>query len=235
MANKWCGACDLVVWLWPANPVSPISLKHQPPGQLDSFSMSLSLSSLHAMCSTELCISQTNQWAPPAGNINCRVLKKIQQSLSFIVYLKDGNPGVADVVKVDGSLKRVDQTSRAVSVVLVPIDTSGVVSGVVRVNVQFALMAPLRVQLGNRVAVPHTVISWQRADEGVLVIIFSVVVFARLHGKRASGGRREILEGLLVNINPNTRKNSWSTWFIFNYVKKMQWYLLWLLFNCRQY
>lgn len=100
-------------------------------------------------------------------------------------YLKDGDPSIADVIKVDGSLKRVDQTSRAVGIILVPVDAGGVVSAVIRVNIQGALQAPLLIQLGNRATVPHAVLSGLRADERVLVVVFSVVVLSPLHRQRA--------------------------------------------------
>ena len=53
-------------------------------------------------------------------------------------YLKDGYPGVEDVVKVDSSLEGVDRAIRAVGVVLVPVNAGGVVSDV-SVHVQVAL------------------------------------------------------------------------------------------------
>lgn len=102
-----------------------------------------------------------------------------------LFYLKDGNPGIADVVKVNGSLEGVDRTSRAIGVVLVPVDTGGVVSAVVRIHVQVALNSSFFIQLWHRVTVSHAVLSVQRADEGVLVIVFSVVVFISLHRERA--------------------------------------------------
>lgn len=100
-------------------------------------------------------------------------------------YLKDGDPSIADVIKVDGSLEGVDQTSRAVLIILVPVDAGGVVSAVIRVNIQGALQAPLLIQLGNRATVPHAVVSGLRADEGVLVVVFSVVVLSQLQRQRA--------------------------------------------------
>lgn len=102
-----------------------------------------------------------------------------------MAYLKDGNPGIEDVVEVDGPLKWVDHTIRAVGVVLVPVDAGGVISAV-GVHVQVALNSTFLIQLGHRVAVPHAVISGLRADEGVLVVVFSVVVFR----ERASGKKR---------------------------------------------
>lgn len=106
-------------------------------------------------------------------------------------HLKDGNPCVADVVKVDGSLERVERTGGTVGVVLVPVDARGVVGAVVGVYVQVALQASLLVQLGHGAAVPHAVLSGLRADEGVLVVVFCVVIFLQLHRQRAWGGRRE--------------------------------------------
>lgn len=64
-------------------------------------------------------------------------------------HLKDSNPRIANVVEVDGSLERVERTSRTVGVVLVPVDARGIVGAVVRVYVQVALQASLLVQLGH--------------------------------------------------------------------------------------
>lgn len=107
-------------------------------------------------------------------------------------YLKDGDPGVEDVVEVDGSLEGVQHTIRAVGVVLVPVDAGGVVSDV-GVHVQVALQSSFLIQLGHRVAVPHAVIFRLRADEGVLIVVFSVVVFM---GERALGEMKRTLKGL---------------------------------------
>lgn len=100
-------------------------------------------------------------------------------------YLKDGNPGEEDVVEVDGALEGVDRAVRAVGVVLVPVDACGVV-GDVGVHVQVALHSSFLIQRGYRVAHPHAIVFRLRADEGVLVVVFSVVVFIR---ERALGRR----------------------------------------------
>lgn len=91
-------------------------------------------------------------------------------------YLEDSNPGVEDVVKVYGSLKRIDRAVRAIGVVLVPVDAGGVIR-YVGVHVKVALHASFFEEFWHRVAFPHAIVSGLRADEGVLVIIFSVVVF----------------------------------------------------------
>lgn len=106
-------------------------------------------------------------------------------------YLKDGNPCVEDVVKVDGPLKGVGHTIRAVGVVLVPVDACGVV-GDIGVHVQVALHSSFLEQLRHRVAVPHAIIFGLGADEGVLVVVFSVVVFI---SKRAVGKRKHTSRG----------------------------------------
>lgn len=67
----------------------------------------------------------------------------------MLSHLKNGDPGIANVVKVDGSFKRIDQASRAVAVVLVPVDTGGVVCAVVGINIQNALRPTLVIQLWN--------------------------------------------------------------------------------------
>lgn len=93
-------------------------------------------------------------------------------------YLKDCNPCVEDVVKVDRSLKGVDHAIGAVVVVLVPVDARGVV-GDVGVHVQVALHASFLKHLGDGGAHPHAVIFLLRADERILIVVFSVVVFVR--------------------------------------------------------
>lgn len=95
---------------------------------------------------------------------------------SITRYLKDGDPGVEDVVEVDGSLEGIGLAVGAVGVVLVPVDAGGVV-GDVGVHVQVALNASFFEEFGHGAAVPHAVVFGLGADEGVLVIIFSVVVF----------------------------------------------------------
>lgn len=109
---------------------------------------------------------------------------------NLLSHLKNGDPGIADVVKVDGSFERIDQTSRTVTVVLVPVDTGGVVCAVVSVDIQNALCPALIIQLWDWAAVPHPVVSRHGADEGVLVIVFSVVVPSKFCGQRAWRGRR---------------------------------------------
>lgn len=108
-----------------------------------------------------------------------KLLSQSKTPLPPVFYLKDGNPSVANVVEVNGSLKGVDGTARAVGVVLVPVDAGGVVSGVVGVHVQAALQATLFEQLGHRAAVPHAVVSRLGADERVLVVVFRLVVIGQ--------------------------------------------------------
>lgn len=91
-------------------------------------------------------------------------------------YLKDSNPSIKDIVKVDGSLERVDRAVGAVGIVLVPVDARGVIR-YVGVHVKVALHASFIKEFWHGVAVPHAVVFGLRADEGVLVIVFSVVVF----------------------------------------------------------
>lgn len=110
-------------------------------------------------------------------------------------YLKDSNPGIEDVVKVDGSLERIDCAVRAVGVVLVPVDASGVIR-YVGVHVKVTLHASFFKEFWHRVTVPHAVVFGLRANEGVLVIVFSVVVFMTqwaLEKKEESQLSKEIL------------------------------------------
>lgn len=93
-------------------------------------------------------------------------------------HLEDGNPGIADVVEVDGVLEGVALPGGAVGVVVIPVDAGGVVGAVVGAVVKLALQ-PVLVQLGQGVAVPHAVLPRLGADEGVLIIILCVIVVAR--------------------------------------------------------
>lgn len=84
-------------------------------------------------------------------------------------HLKNGNPGIAYVIKVDGTLKRVVIPSRAVGIILVPINTCGVICAVVGSHVQLTLQA-LLIQPRYGVAVAHTIIPHLRADEWALIV-----------------------------------------------------------------
>lgn len=95
--------------------------------------------------------------------------------MSFL-HLKDGDPGVADVIKVDGSFEGVDVSRRAVTVVLVPVDTGGVVCAVVGLHVHLTLETSLLIQDGHRGTQTHAVLPGHGADEGTLVIVLCVVV-----------------------------------------------------------
>lgn len=193
---------SLAVWLWrPANPVNPISLIHQPLGQLGSLFVSVLYYRLARQPNLTACASLQNLalYKPTTFFFFRSSRSSTPCRRGELSHLKDGDPGVADVVEVDGPLEGVDHTGGAVDVVLVPVDARGVVGAVVRVHVQVALQASLLVQLGHRVAVPHAVLSGLRADEGVLVVVFSVVVFPQLHGERAAGEEKKdrILLGFL--------------------------------------
>lgn len=93
-------------------------------------------------------------------------------------YLKYGNPGIAYVIKVNGAFKRVDISSRAIGIVLVPINTRGVICAVVGSHVQLTLQT-LLMQPRYGVAVAHAVIPRQRADERALVV--NVVVIGQVY------------------------------------------------------
>lgn len=114
-------------------------------------------------------------------------------------YLKDGDPSIEDVVKVNGSLEGVDHTIRAVGVVLVPIDAGGVVCDVGE-HIKVALHSSFLIQLGHGVTFPHAVVFLLRADEGVLVVVFSVVVFI---SKRALGKKVKTFERLASTVTEN--------------------------------
>lgn len=90
-------------------------------------------------------------------------------------YLKDGDPSITNVVKVYGPLEGIGLSGGAVGVILVPVDTGGVVCVIIRCHVQLALQA-LLVERRDRAAQPHAILPRLRADEGVFVVVFSVVV-----------------------------------------------------------
>lgn len=105
-------------------------------------------------------------------------------------YLKNSDPGIEYVVKVDGSLEWIDRAVRAVGVVLVPVDAGGVIR-YVRVHVKVTLHASFFEEFWHRVAVPHAVVFGLRADEGVLIIVFSVVVFITQRAMEKNGERQK--------------------------------------------
>ena len=105
-------------------------------------------------------------------------------------HLEDGNPGIADVVEVDGALEGVVLPCGAVGVVLVPVDASGVAGAVVGLVVQAAggAAATLPAQRGHTPARAHAVLPRLGADEGVLVLILRLVVALQVHAQGAAEG-----------------------------------------------
>lgn len=95
-------------------------------------------------------------------------------------HLKYRDPGVANVIKVDGSLEGVVLSSRAVGVILVPIDTGRIGGIVVGIIVQGALetLFPPR---WDTPAVAHPILPGLGADERILIFILCLVVSLQIH------------------------------------------------------
>ena len=102
-------------------------------------------------------------------------------------HLEDGDPGVANVVEVDGTLKGVVLPRGAVGVVLVPVHTGGVAGAVVGLVVQAAGWAatPVPAQRGHTPAGAHAVFTRLGADEWVLILVLSLVVALQVHAQGA--------------------------------------------------
>lgn len=98
-------------------------------------------------------------------------------------HLEDGDPGVANVVEIDGAVVRVGVTRAADVVVLVPVD-AGVVAGAaqalsLRLPVRLPAQRALHTQLtaaGDVRALLHAVVSARGADKRVLVTLLCLVV-----------------------------------------------------------
>ena len=105
-------------------------------------------------------------------------------------HLEDGDPGIADVVEVDGALERVVLPRRAVGVVLVPVDAGGVAGAVVGLVVQAAGRAatPVPAQRGHTPAGAHAVLAGLGADEGVFILVLCLVVALQVHTQGAVAG-----------------------------------------------
>lgn len=113
------------------------------------------------------------------------------QQLSATSHLKDDDPGVGDVVKVDGLLVRVAVSSVTPGVVLVPVDTQPSHTGAPigqRLRAQAKRLAvkdvlfvqatkPASLAASGDVGAGHdAVVLWEGADEGPLVILVGHVV-----------------------------------------------------------
>ena len=139
---------------------------------------------IHSLCSSHHCEPSSRQQPP---------LMHTGTPTPFS-HLKDGDPGVADVIKVDGSFEGVDVSRRAVTVVLVPVDTGGVVCAVVGLHVHLTLETSLLIQGGHRGTQTHAVLPGHGADEGVLVIVLRVVIVAELDGQRTGERGERVLQ-----------------------------------------
>lgn len=108
-----------------------------------------------------------------------------------LLHLEDGDPGIADVVKVDGALKGVVLPRGAVGVVLVPVDTSSVAGAVVSLVVQAAgrATAPLPSKGGHAPTGAHAILPRLGADEGVLVFVLSLIIALQVHAQGAVEGQ----------------------------------------------
>lgn len=107
------------------------------------------------------------------------------------LHLKDDDPGVGDVVKVDGLFVRVAVSSMTPGVVLVPVDTQPSHIGAAigqRLRAQAQRLAvknvvfvqatdPASLTASGDVRAGHdAVVLWEGADEGPLVILIGHVV-----------------------------------------------------------
>lgn len=116
-------------------------------------------------------------------------------------HLEDDDPGVADIVKVDGALVGVGAARAAHVVVAVPVDAepAGIKilaprPKVIDVILGQAALAALLLERGDLVTAHDAVVTGQGADEGHLVILFWLVVGGQGHiplsmvvGKEAKG------------------------------------------------
>lgn len=108
---------------------------------------------------------------------------KLKKIVELCFYLKYHNPGIPNIVKVDGTLVRVGVSCTAHVVVLVPVDTHATdvellpdwVVVIIIVLVQTTLMAPL-LQGRDLVTAHDSIVSWQRADKGHLIIFLRLVI-----------------------------------------------------------
>lgn len=98
-------------------------------------------------------------------------------------HLEDGDPGIANVVKVDGAFEGVVLACRAVGIVLVPVDTGGIAGTVIGLIVKAAGWATTAfpAQCGHTPAGSHAVLPRLRADEGTLILILCLVVRLQVH------------------------------------------------------
>lgn len=133
------------------------------------------------------CVSVTSfrnyLWSPEGLSLKNRKI-----SLSLVrrltqTYLKYHNPGIPNVVKVDGTLVRVGIAGAAHIVVLVPVHTHATdiellpywIVIIIIILVQTTLMASL-LQWGYFVTAHNSIVSWQRADKGHLIIFLWLVI-----------------------------------------------------------
>lgn len=108
---------------------------------------------------------------------------KWKRIVELCFYLKYHNPGIPNIVKVDGTLVRVGVSCTAHVVVLVPVDTHATdvellpdwVVVIIIVLVQTTLMAPL-LQGWDLMTAHDPIVSWQRADKGHLIIFLRLVI-----------------------------------------------------------
>lgn len=134
-----------------------------------------------------MCISlrpcRNYPWSPEGLSLKNRKI-----SLSLVrrltqTYLKYHNPGIPNVVKVDGTLVRVGVAGAAHVVVLVPVHTHATdvellpdwIVIIIIILVQTALMASL-LQRGYFMTAHNSIVSWQRADKGHLIIFLWLVI-----------------------------------------------------------
>ena len=120
----------------------------------------------------------------------------------LLPHLEDDDPGIADVVKVDGPLVWITVTRTATGVVLVPVHAEPITAGAAVYQRFWSEAQSLPVQHvvlveaagaatlppGRHVLARHdAVVQCQRADEGPLVILVQLVVWLGQRDARRTG------------------------------------------------
>lgn len=125
--------------------------------------------------------------------------------------LEDGDPGVTDVVEVDGAFERVVLACRAVGVVLVPVDAGGVAGTVIGLVVQATgrATATFPTKGGHAPAGAHATLPGLGADEGTLILILCLVVRLQVHAQGAAGGGKRQRQSWGAGFSTEEPRKDW--------------------------
>lgn len=131
-----------------------------------------------SLCS---CITPCRNHHGNKERLGCK--KKTAWALLGRSYLKYHNPGIPNVVKVDGTLVRIGIACTAHVIVLVPVDTHATdvellpdwVVVIIIIFVQTTLMAPF-LQGRDLMTAHDSIVSWQWADKGHLIIFLGLII-----------------------------------------------------------